>query len=248
MANATLFGIHAVQSALTHRPKSVVKLWLTDSRRDQRLTTLNELAQNLRIEVVRLSAKEFKTQFGDANHQGAVAECLAREPLSEPELLTLVTQRENVLLLVLDGVTDPHNFGALLRTADAAGVDAVITPRNGSVGLTSVVRKVASGAAETMAVCTVANLARTLGELKSLGVWLYGASDAAERDYSANDYTGSVALVLGAEGKGIRRLTRDACDVLISIPMAGSVSSLNVSVAAGVCLFEVARQRRAVAR
>jgi len=208
MANATLFGIHAVQSALTHRSKSVVKLWLAENRRDQRLTTLDELAQDLRIEVIRLNPKEFKTQFGDANHQGAVAECLA---------------------------------------ADAAGVDAVVTPRNGSVGLTPVVRKVASGAAETMALCTVANLARTLGELKSLGVWLYGASDAAEQEYSTHDYTGSVALILGAEGKGIRRLTREACDVLISIPMAGSVSSLNVSVAAGVCLFEVARQRRAQA-
>ena len=243
MKSTHVFGLHAVNSVLRNRPDSVIKLLLSDNRNDKRLLQLEALAEQSGVEIERVSGKELQRQYGEYRHQGVVAQCKVREVLSEPELLNLVTTLENPLLLVLDGVTDPHNLGALLRTADAAGVDAVITPRSGSAGLTPVVRKVASGAAETIAFCPVANLARTLGELKSLGVWLYGTTENGESNYTAIDFTGSVALAMGAEGKGLRRLTSEACDGLISIPMAGSVSSLNVSVAAGVCLFEVVRQR-----
>lgn len=243
MNNTHVFGLHAVRSVLRNNPRLVVRLLLSDARTDKRLLELETLANESRVGVERVAPKELQKSFPDARHQGAVAECKAREVMSEPELLKLVTSLDNALLLVLDGVTDPHNLGALLRTADAAGVDAVIVPRNGSAGLTPVVRKVASGAAETMAFCPVANLARLLAELKSLGIWCYGASDNADSAYTGVDFRGPVALVMGAEGKGLRRLTREACDGLISIPMSGSVSSLNVSVAAGVCLFEVVRQR-----
>jgi len=244
-ATTRVFGLHAVQSVLQNNPKSVTALYLSDVRKDKRLSKIESLAEESGIRSERTTSKELQKLVGEERHQGVVAVCRAREVLSEPELLTLAGSLENAFLLVVDGVTDPHNLGAILRTADAAGVDAVIVPRSGSAGLTPVVRKVASGAAETIAFCPVANLARTLAELKSLGIWFYGASDKADSDYNSVDYTGSVGLVLGAEGKGLRRLTQEACDGLISIPMAGSVSSLNVSVAAGVCLFEVVRQRKA---
>ncbi len=239
-----VFGLHAVQSVLQNNPKSVVKLLLSDARDDKRLSEVEALATERRVVIERISSKELQKIAGEGRHQGVIAQCRAREVMSEPQLLTHIMGLDNALLLVLDGVTDPHNLGAVLRTADAAGVDAVIVPRAGSAGLSPVVRKVASGAAETMAFCPVANLARTLGELKSLGVWLYGASDTADAKYTEVDYRGPVALLMGAEGAGLRRLTQQACDGLISIPMSGSVSSLNVSVATGVCLFEVVRQRR----
>jgi len=244
MNNTHVFGLHSVRSVLKNNPRSVVRLMLSDSRKDKALSELESLAKEQRISIEQVSQKELQKNFPDARHQGAVAECKAREVMSEPQLLKHVMSLDKPLLLVLDGVTDPHNLGAVLRTADAAGVDAVIVPRNGSAGLTPVVRKVASGAAETIAFCPVANLARILAELKDLGIWIYGASDNADADYTNIDYSGPVALVMGAEGKGLRRLTREACDGLISIPMAGSVSSLNVSVATGICLFEVVRQRR----
>lgn len=243
MNHTSVFGLHAVLSVLQNNPKSVIKVLLSDARDDKRLSEIESLANSRHIEVQRVSTKELQSLSSRARHQGAVAQCRAREVMSEPQMLQHIMALEKALVLVLDGVTDPHNLGAVLRTADAAGVDVVIVPRNGSAGLSAVVRKVASGAAETMPFCPVANLARTLGELKELGVWFYGASDAADTNYTAVDYRGSVGLILGAEGKGLRRLTQNACDGLISIPMAGSVSSLNVSVAAGVCLFEVVRQR-----
>jgi len=244
MNNTHVFGLHAVRSVLANNPRSVVRLMLSDSRRDKPLLALESLAKEQRVSVESVSQKQLQKNFPDARHQGAVAECKPREVMSEPQLLKLVMSLDKPLLLVLDGVTDPHNLGAVLRTADAAGVDAVLVPRNGSAGLTPVVRKVASGAAETIAFCPVANLARSLAELKEMGVWIYGASDAADSDYTSIDYKGPIAIVMGAEGKGLRRLTREACDGLISIPMAGSVSSLNVSVATGICLFEAVRQRR----
>lgn len=239
----TVFGLHAVMSVLNNNPRSITRLVLSDSRKDKRLVEIETRAQEQGVSIERVAPKALQKLLGDVRHQGVAAEFKAREVMSEPELLKLVMSTDKPLLLIVDGVTDPHNLGALLRTADAAGVDAVIVPRSGSAGLTPVVRKVASGAAETMAFCPVANLARTLGELKELGVWIYGTSDTAEGDYTGVDYKGPVAIAMGAEGKGLRRLTQQACDGLISIPMAGSVSSLNVSVAAGVCLFEVVRQR-----
>lgn len=248
MSTTNVFGLHAVHSVLLNNPDSVVRLMLSDARNDKRLIEIDALAKKHGITIERLSAKELQKLSGEGRHQGVIAACRAREVLSEPELLKLAMSLERAFLLVVDGVTDPHNLGAILRTADAAGVDAVIVPRNGSVGLTPVVRKVASGAAETIAFCPVANLSRTLAELKSLGIWFYGASDKASSGYTSVDYSGAIGLVVGAEGKGLRRLTQEACDGLISIPMAGTVSSLNVSVATGVCLFEVVRQRRLLAR
>lgn len=245
MSLTNVFGVHAVLSVLQNNPKSVVTLLLLDTRRDKRLADIESLADQRKVSSERVTVKELDKLVGDERHQGVVAQCRAREVLSEPELLKLVMAIDTPFLLIVDGVTDPHNLGAILRSADAAGVDAVIVPRNGSVGLTPVVRKVASGAAETIAFCPVANLSRTLAELKSMGIWFYGASDAADPGYTTVDYRGAVGLVVGAEGKGLRRLTKEACDGLISIPMAGTVSSLNVSVATGICLFEVVRQRGA---
>lgn len=243
MNRSNVFGLHAVKSVLQNNPESVVRLLLSDTRADKRLTEIEHLAAGLNIDLERAGQNDLQKLVGEERHQGVVAVCRSREVLSEPELLQLVMALDKPFLLVVDGVTDPHNLGAILRSADAAGVDAVIVPRNGSVGLTPVVRKVASGAAETIAFCPVSNLARTLAELKSMGIWFYGAADAAAADYTSVDYRGAIGLVVGAEGKGLRRLTKEACDGLIAIPMAGIVSSLNVSVATGICLFEVVRQR-----
>ena len=243
MSSTHVFGLHAVRSVLQNNPGSVLKLLLRDARADKRLAEIETLASEQNITLERVAQKDLQKLVGEERHQGVVAVCRAREVLSEPELLKLVMSLDKAFLLIIDGVTDPHNLGAILRSADAAGVDAVIVPKNGSVGLTPVVRKVASGAAETIAFCPVTNLARMLSELKSMGIWLFGAADAASSDYTTVDYTGSIGLVLGAEGKGLRRLTKEACDGLISIPMAGTVRSLNVSVATGICLFEVVRQR-----
>jgi 23S rRNA (guanosine2251-2'-O)-methyltransferase len=182
---------------------------------------------------------------GHDHHQGVVARCRAAPERTEAELPAFLKDLPaTAFLLVLDGVQDPHNLGACLRSADAAGVQAVIVPRDNSAPLTPAVRKVASGAAETVPLFRVANLARVLETLKSAGVWLVGAAGEAERDLYDIDLRGPLALVLGAEGTGLRRLTRDLCDHLARIPMTGSVGSLNVSVAAGVCLFEAVRQRR----
>ena len=237
MSSNPVFGLHAVKSVFSNDPESVQRLLCSDVRTDKRLAEIEELAGRQNIKVERVGQKELQKLVGEERHQGVIAVCRAREVLSEPELLKLVMSADKPFLLIVDEVTDPHNLGAILRSADAAGVDAVIVPKNGSVGLTPVVRKVACGAAETIAFCPVSNLARTLSELKSMGVWLYGARDEAESAYTAVDYSGAVGLIVGAEGKGLRRLTKEACDGLISIPMAGTVSSLNVSVATGICLL-----------
>jgi len=181
----------------------------------------------------------------NGNHQGVIAEVKVADALmNENQLLELVEEKDNCLLLVLDGVTDPHNLGACLRTADAAGVDAVIIPKDRSATLTAVARKVACGAADYVPVVKVTNLARYLSQLKELNVWIIGTAGEATSDVYQTKFSGATALVMGAEGSGMRRLTRENCDQLIKIPMAGSVSSLNVSVATGVCLFEIVRQNR----
>ena len=238
-------GIHAVTALVNKHPKNIDELHFNSLRNDQRLQKLQKLAADAGVKFNQLENKKFQDRFGELQHQGVVALCRPREPMSEPEILQMLSSLdEPALVLVLDQITDPHNFGAILRTADASGVHCVIAPKNASVGMTPVVRKVASGAAETMAYCRVANLARCLNELKSLGIWLYGAAGEVEsQSYSSVDFTGSVALLMGAEGTGLRRLTREACDGLIRIPMKGSVESLNVSVATGICLYEVVRQR-----
>ncbi len=182
----------------------------------------------------------------EANHQGVVAFCAKTHVYSEAELKQLLQELDKPpFLLVLDGVQDPHNLGACFRSADAAGVHAIIAPKDKSVGITPVVSKVACGAAETVPFVQVTNLARTLEDLKEMGIWIYGAAGEAEKTVYQTDLAGAVAIVLGAEGDGLRRLTRDTCDGLVKIPMLGSVSSLNVSVATGILLFEVVRQRQA---
>lgn len=245
MAEAGLvYGRHAVSSLLLSRPGAVSGLTVSAGS-DQRLAGILDSAAAAGIAVSRVSRKELDQLLPGKNHQGVLAQvaggtCELPEA-ALPALLAALT--EPALLLVLDGVQDPHNLGACLRSADAAGVHAVILPRDRAAGITPVVHKVACGAVQTMPVFTVTNLARTLRSLKQAGIWLYGAAGDATQDLYHSDLQGPVALVLGSEGSGLRRLTRDLCDHLVSIPMAGSVASLNVSVATGVLLFEARRQR-----
>jgi 23S rRNA (guanosine2251-2'-O)-methyltransferase len=249
-----VYGIHAVDSLLRQNPRSVQRLWAQQGRDDKRIGALLELAQNQGVPVARDSRQVLDGMAG-GRHQGVVAE-LYEAPVhgevsqpnlwQEAQLLRAVEDKSGpALILVLDGVTDPHNLGACLRSADAAGVDAVVVPRDKSADLNPVSRKVACGAAEVVPFVRVTNLARTLQALKERGVWLFGAAGEAEKTLYNSDLTLSMALVMGAEGSGLRRLTREQCDFLVRLPMAGSVSSLNVSVATGICLFEVVRQRLA---
>lgn len=248
-----VYGIHAVDSLLRHNPRSVRQLWVQEGRDDKRITTLVELARNQGIAVA-VAPRAALDERVSARHQGAIADVEeatagaggdSANLWSEADLMAYVgAKSEPILLLVLDGVTDPHNLGACLRSADAAGVDAVIVPRDRSAGLTPVVRKVACGAAEAVPFVRVTNLTRTLQAVKECGVWVYGTDGSAENSLYDSELTASMALVLGSEGQGMRRLTREQCDFLVNLPMAGTVSSLNVSVATGICLFEIARQRR----
>lgn len=244
------YGIHAVRVLLARSPQRVRQVWLSASRDAAvRLQELRVLAGQAGVNVVDADDAYLERLAGGERHQGAAAELIPRA--DDPETLleeALESAGAAPLLLVLDGVTDPHNLGACLRSADAAGVAAVIVPRDRAAGLTAVVRKVAAGAADTVPLVQVVNLARTLRELKDRGVWLVGTSDDAPRTLYDVDLRGPRALVLGAEGLGLRRLTREACDELVSIPMAGAVESLNVSVATGVALYEAVRQRRMGAR
>lgn len=246
-----VFGIHAVDSLLRRKPASAQRLLVQSGRDDKRIRDIVELARNQGVAVQRISRKELDALV-EGRHQGAVVECTDGSDgsagqanlWSEAELLASVAQADTpVLLLVLDGVTDPHNLGACLRSADAAGVHAVIVPKDKSADLGPTARKVACGAAETVPFVRVTNMARVLDGLKAAGIWLYGTDGDSEQPLYSADLTGPVALVMGAEGQGMRRLTRESCDHLVHLPMAGSVSSLNVSVATGICLFEAVRQR-----
>ncbi|OOG25382.1 23S rRNA (guanosine(2251)-2'-O)-methyltransferase RlmB [Thioalkalivibrio denitrificans] len=240
-----LYGLHPVLAALRRRPVTVRHLWADAGRRDARMREILSAAHEAGVRVERVEAAELERLCPGVRHQGVVAEGDALPALTEADLPERAAQAQDPLLLVLDGVTDPHNLGACLRTADAAGVMAVVVPKDRAAGLTPAVRKVASGAAESVPLVQVTNLARTLDALKAAGVWVAGTDDHAPQSLYQADLKGPLALVLGAEGQGMRRLTRDRCDLLVSIPMLGSVSSLNVSVAAGVCLFEAVRQRQA---
>jgi len=244
MREDLIYGIHAVQHLLQTKPEHCLELYVLDTRADQRLLEILAEAKIHGIRVQSLQKKALDQWLPDANHQGIAAKIRAQPLLSENDLSDLIeTAGKNALLLVLDGVQDPHNLGACLRTADATGVTAVIIPKDRSASVTPVVRKVASGAAETIPVVQVTNLVRALEELKKLGVWILGTSfNTSESLYQA-DLKGPVAIVLGAEGTGLRRLTEEHCDILMQIPMCGVVESLNVSVAAGVCLYEALRQR-----
>ena len=240
-----IYGIHAVESLLENQPDSLVLLTVAAGKSDQRVTSLVEQAENASIPLKKLPRKELDLMCPGGRHQGVVATVTARsQEMSEKSLQAfLESLDEPAFLLVLDGVQDPHNLGACLRTADAVGVHAVILPKDRAVGITPVVHKVASGAVQTVPIFTVTNLARTLRLLKDLGIWIFGASDAADQLLYSIDLGGPAAFVMGSEGKGLRRLTRELCDHLVAIPMAGRVESLNVSVAAGVLLFEARRQR-----
>jgi 23S rRNA (guanosine2251-2'-O)-methyltransferase len=240
------YGLHAVEGLIAANPEQVTELAVAAGRNDRRLAGLIATAEAHGIAVRRLPGVELDRLLPGARHQGVIATLAAAsaEGAREQDLAAfLAGLARPPFLLVLDGVQDPHNLGACLRTADAAGVQAVIVPRDRAAGITPVVRKVACGAAEAVPVFTVTNLARSLRLLKDAGVWIYGASGDAERSLYDTDLRGPLALVLGGEGKGLRRLTRELCDFLVAIPMAGRVESLNVSVAAGVLLYEARRQR-----
>lgn len=240
-----VYGLHAIGAIIEHAPERLLELWAVDSRDDGRLKGLRASAQAVGIRVQSASNDSLARLVGDVAHQGVVAAVRPLKPWDEHDLLERLGQIDKPLLLVLDGVTDPHNLGACLRTADAAGVNAVIIPKDRSASVDGVVRKVAAGGAEFVPVASVTNLARVLDALKVLGVWIVGTEGGAEQTLYSADLNRPLALILGAEGSGMRRLTRERCDFVVRIPMAGQVESLNVSVAAGVALFEARRQRGA---
>lgn len=239
-----VYGVHAVEALLRHHPKRIKQLWLAEGRQDPRVQALVQLAGAARVPVGQRERRELD-EWAEGVHQGVVAEVSPSQVWGENFLEELLARKESVpLLLVLDGVTDPHNLGACLRTADAAGVQAVIVPKDKSATLNATVRKVACGAAEVIPLVAVTNLARTLEKLQQQGLWIVGTAGEATQEIYDLDLRGPTVLVMGAEGSGMRRLTREHCDYLAKLPMGGSVSSLNVSVATGVCLFEAVRQRR----
>ncbi|MDD5229598.1 MAG: 23S rRNA (guanosine(2251)-2'-O)-methyltransferase RlmB [Methylococcales bacterium] len=240
-----IVGIHAAQSALTYSPQKITRVWLNTERSDKRLETLLETLTDLDVPTEKVDRKKLDKLADGMNHQGVVLEVSLPEELSENELKTAVEHlTEPALFLVLDNVQDPHNLGACLRTADATHVHGIIVTKDNAVGITPTVCKVASGAAETVPVYMVTNLARTLRWLKGEGLWIIGTAGEAQQTLYQSDFTVPMALVIGAEEKGMRRLTREQCDMLVKLPMLGSVESLNLSVATGVLLYEVLRQRQ----
>jgi 23S rRNA (guanosine2251-2'-O)-methyltransferase len=240
-----VYGLHAVRALLTRDPQRVARVYLQHGRHDARADEIERLARAAGRTVERIEAKQLQARLGEAAHQGVVAEVAPLAPWSEDDLLEAVTRASAPLLLALDGVQDPHNLGACLRTADACGVLAVIVPRDRAAPLNATARKVAAGAAETTPVATVTNLARTLGLLKGAGLWIVGADGDARQQAQDIDLTGGRVLVMGAEGTGLRQLTRRHCDWLVRLPSIGAVESLNVSVATGMLLYEALRQRGA---
>tara|TARA_Y100000782_G_scaffold112324_1_gene142295 strand:+ start:483 stop:1229 length:747 start_codon:yes stop_codon:yes gene_type:complete len=240
-----VFGLHAVQALLDRHPKRIKRLLLQAGRLNERQQALLALAERQGVALQRVAGDELDAQ-AEGVHQGVLAEVVPSQLWSEEMLGHMLDRLEGTpLLLVLDGVTDPHNLGACLRSADAAGAHAVIVPRDRSASLNPTVRKVACGAAETVPLVAVTNLSRTLKQLKQRGLWVVGTAGEADQLIYDVDFTVPSIIVMGAEGAGMRRLTREHCDYLAKLPMAGSVSSLNVSVATGICLFEAVRQRGA---
>ena len=244
MSNDVVFGLHAVQSLFESAPERVLELMIQKGRTDKRINALVEEARSQGVAVKFVERSRLDGKVDDGVHQGIVARVAQAKIYREGDLEDLLDGLEETpFLLILDGVTDPHNLGACLRTADAAGVHAIITPKDKSASLNATASKVACGAADNVPLVQVTNLSRTMQWLKERGIWMIGTAGESSGNIYQSDLKGPLALVMGAEGKGMRRLTRDNCDSLIFIPMAGSVSSLNVSVAAGVCLFEAVRQR-----
>ncbi len=240
-----IYGIHSVASVLKSQPQRLLRIYVQQGRQDDRVQKLLDGAQRENIEIMREPRKQLDQLAADGNHQGIIAECRPGEQYDEDFLDTLAERHGSALfVLVLDGVTDPHNLGACMRTAEAAGVQAVVVPRDNSASMTSTVRKVAAGAADLVPLLVGTNLSRAIKQFQQHGVWVIGAAgEATETLYQAKLKT-PMALVMGAEGSGMRRLTKENCDELIAIPMLGETSSLNVSVATGVCLFEVVRQNQ----
>lgn len=239
-----LIGIHAVSSALKSAASDVEWLRLLEDGKNKRLQQIESRAHGSGIKVIRVKAAELDKLSGRQKHQGVIASFKGGNIVSEAQLTTILDGIEGTpLVLVLDGVQDPHNLGACLRTADAAGVHLVVICKDRSAGITPVVRRAACGAAETLKIIQATNLARVLKVLKKHGIWLAGTTDSATQDLYSTDLTGPMALVMGSEGTGMRRLTSELCDYLVNIPMGGQVESLNVSVATGVCLYEINRQR-----
>src|SRR6185295_2422766 len=237
-----VFGFHAVLARMRADPQSVLEIFLDEPRNDARVRDLVAAAERTGVRLMRVPTKRLDGFYGGGRHQGVVAR-VALKSLGE-SLDEVLEGIERPLVLVLDGVTDPHNLGACLRVANAAGAHAVLAPKDRAAGITPAVSKVASGAAEATPYLMVTNLARTLAELKEREVWIVGADERAEKTVYETDLPDSIAWVLGAEGEGMRRLTRESCDLLARIPMKGEVESLNVSVSAGVCLFESVRRRK----
>ena len=239
-----VYGLHAINAVLDRAPQRVLELWMAQPRDDSRARELKNRAESAGVKVQAVGAEGLAKLVGEVAHQGAVAAVRPLKAWDEHDLMQALGQlTDDPLLLILDGVTDPHNLGACLRTADAAGAHAVLIPKDRSAAVDGVVRKVAAGAAEFVPVATVTNLARCIDGLKERGIWVVGTDGEAAQTLYGADLKRPLALVLGAEGGGMRRLTRERCDFLVRIPMAGQVESLNVSVAAGVALFEARRQR-----
>jgi 23S rRNA (guanosine2251-2'-O)-methyltransferase len=241
-----LFGFHAVGVRMKTAPQSIIEVYYEATRRDARMRQFLDRAKSAGVRLIEADGERLAKLAGSHGHQGVAARVEAVAQVHSLDELLEQLEADGIskpLLLVLDGVTDPHNLGACLRVADGAGAHAVIAPKDHAVGVNATVAKVASGAAETVPYFMVTNLARTLNELKERGIWIIGTSDDAPKTLYEVDLTGPTALVLGAEGDGMRQLTRKTCDELIGIPMMGAVSSLNVSVASGVCLYEALRQR-----
>ena len=241
-----LYGFHAVSARIRHDPKTVREVYVEASRKDRRMQDFIRHAEQSGLRVIPVDSKRLDGLAGRTHHQGVVAsaEEVALTHSLDDLLDALEAADKAPLLLILDGITDPHNLGACLRAADGAGAHAVVAPKDRACGINAAAAKVGSGAAETVPYLTVTNLARTLRELRERDVRVVGADDQTDASLYSTDLTGPVAFVLGAEGEGMRRLTRETCDELVRIPMAGAVESLNVSVASAVCLYEALRQRQ----
>jgi 23S rRNA (guanosine2251-2'-O)-methyltransferase len=237
-----VFGFHAVLSRLRADPGSVLEIFVDETRNDARAKDLVAVAERSKVHLMRVPTKRLDGFYGGGRHQGVVARVEVRK--AADTLDELLEGIQHPLLLVLDGVTDPHNLGACLRVANAAGAHAVVAPKDRAAGISPAVSKVASGAAEATPYLMVTNLARTIAAIKEKNIWVIGADERAEKTLYEADLPESIAWVLGAEGEGMRRLTRESCDLLVKIPMRGAVESLNVSVSAGICLFESLRRRR----
>lgn len=243
-----VFGIHAINEMMQRSPERFIELWLLKGRDDERILPIINMARKYGVAIQFLHRKTLDEKSGGYQHQGVIARVKPGKQYTDADLEDIIEQAtktgQQPFILVLDGVTDPHNLGACLRNADASGVQAIVVPKDNAVKINPTVRKVAVGAAETIPLVQVTNLSRALKAMKNLGLWIVGTAGEAEHDIYDCQLKGPIALVMGAEDKGMRRLTRENCDQLIKLPMAGSVSSLNVSVAAGICLFEIVRQRK----